>query len=611
MVAERVGTKRAVGRVGLQRELQAHGAECVECNLCVRECKFLQNHGTPKQIALAYDSATAEAMAFGCSLCTLCAAVCPVKLNPGRMFLEMRREAVAGGLIDFKNHGTILAYERRGSSKFFSYYALPAGCDTVFFPGCALPGSRPATLSRIFDHLQSAIPTLGLVLDCCSKPSHDLGRESYFLAMFGELCTYLRERGVRNILVACPNCYQVFRQYGQEFQTRTVYDLLLEIGPPAAEMASGTVALHDPCSARWEPELHAAVRELLARQGLRVEETKHRGRKTFCCGEGGSVACLEPELAHLWGQKRRAEVEGRHLFTYCAGCASYLGRHTPTSHLLDLLVAPAATMAGRAEVAQAPWTYLNRWRLKKRFQKRLAPATSRERTFSPPPAAGGKRLWPRLLLLAAMVALVVAIRLAGVGQYLEPERLRAAIAGYGPLAPLLYILLYAVTPVLFLPGLPMTIAGGILFGPLWGVVYALTGATVGACSAFLVSRYLGREWVAGKLSGAKWRQLDTLVESHGWKAVAVTRLIPLFPFNLLNYAFGLTKVGFLPYALASLLCMAPATIAFIVFSSSLLDLVKGKISPPLLVGGALLLGLAFLPKLYKRWQLGKRSRPAA
>jgi uncharacterized membrane protein YdjX (TVP38/TMEM64 family) len=89
--------------------------------------------------------------------------------------------------------------------------------------------------------------------------------------------------------------------------------------------------------------------------------------------------------------------------------------------------------------------------------------------------------------------------------------------------------------------------------------------------------------------------------------VAFTRLVPLFPFNLLNYAFGLTKIGFLPYAVTTFFCMLPACIAYIVFSSSLLDLLRGKASPALIGGIVLLVAVSLIPALVKRFSRRKGS----
>ncbi len=213
---------------------------------------------------------------------------------------------------------------------------------------------------------------------------------------------------------------------------------------------------------------------------------------------------------------------------------------------------------------------------------------------------GGKMF--KIVILIVMAAAIAGVRFAGLQDDFDAETLRGAVSSIGPLAPAVYILLYALAPSLFLPGLPLTIVGGILFGPIWGVVYTIFGATAGACLAFLISRYVARDWIQSRLTGPRWRQLDRSVEKNGWKIVAFTRLVPLFPFNLLNYAFGLSPIRLFPYAVTTFFCMLPACIAFIVFSSSLLDLLKGRISPSLIIGILLIVAVSMIPVLVRRFK---------
>lgn len=236
---------------------------------------------------------------------------------------------------------------------------------------------------------------------------------------------------------------------------------------------------------------------------------------------------------------------------------------------------------------------------------------TRERTFVSEHGKPKKRSWKPLILLALLVSAVAGVHLFGAAHYLQQDRLRELISGYGALAPAIYILIYALAPVLFLPGLPITIVGGIVFGPLWGVIYTITGSTIGASLAFLVARYLARDWVAARLTGPKWEKLDSEVARHGWKVVAFTRLIPAFPFNLLNYAFGLTKVPFAHYVVATFFCMLPACIAFIVFSSSLLELIRGNVSPTTLLGIALIALVSLIPVVYRRFKGRQTVEPVA
>lgn len=204
-----------------------------------------------------------------------------------------------------------------------------------------------------------------------------------------------------------------------------------------------------------------------------------------------------------------------------------------------------------------------------------------------------------IILLAFIIASIAIIRITGLDEYLDQERLRAWISGYGAWGPIAYILLYSVAPSLMLPGLPITVAGGILFGPVGGTIYTSIGATIGASAAFLIARYMGRGWVEEMLKEGRWKELDMEVEKRGWKIVAFTRLIPLFPFNLLNYAFGLTKIRFSHYMAASFVFMLPGITAYVVLSSSLLDLLKGRASKEFVIGLALIIILSIVVMAYK------------
>ena len=573
---------------------------CTGCGVCVAECGFLKLYGSPRALARGYDPEDPKknALCFECSLCGLCSAVCPVGLDPKALFLEMRREAVDRGFGSFPEHKGLLAYERTGLSKRFSWYGLPKGCTTIFFPGCALPGTRPAATEQVYRMLRETIPDLGIVLDCCTKPSHDLGRERFFQERFGEMVAWLEAAGVRRVLVACPNCYKVFTEYAPQFLTETVYQQLAELAPGGVpESIAAPVTIHDPCVIRFAPAPQDAVRSLLAGAGRRVEEMPHTRSSALCCGEGGSVAALAPDLAESWGERRRVEADGREVVTYCAGCANHLGKKLQVRHILDLV-------CGTPKPASGPITYLNRLRLKYRFRKLVPAALTRERTVS----TGAGVLRP-LVFLSGLIAVIVLARVSGVGQYLEPEKLRSLFASFGLVAPLVYIAFFTLAPALMLPGLPISMAGATVFGPVWGVVYTIIGATMGACLAFLIARYAARDWVERKLVGQRWNKLDAETAQNGWKAVAFTRLIPLFSFNLLNFAFGLTKISFLQYAVATFIFMLPGTIAFITFSSSLLGLLKGKVSREFFIGIALIVAVSSLPKLATKYRDRKLREP--
>lgn len=130
---------------------------------------------------------------------------------------------------------------------------------------------------------------------------------------------------------------------------------------------------------------------------------------------------------------------------------------------------------------------------------------------------------------------------------------------------MVFTFIYILGVVAAIPGSAITLLAGGLFGSVLGTVVVSVGSTVGAALCFLIARYFARDsverWVA---RNEKFRKLDRMTAKQGATIVAITRLVPLFPFNLLNYGFGLTKVDFWQYVLWSWVCMMPGTILYVV-----------------------------------------------
>lgn len=175
-------------------------------------------------------------------------------------------------------------------------------------------------------------------------------------------------------------------------------------------------------------------------------------------------------------------------------------------------------------------------------------------------------LGKKLLLAAVVAAVVVTVFTVDIRALL-----REALAGLeslGAWGPVIFVLLYIVAAVLLVPGSALTLGAGALFGVGLGSVLVSAGATLGATAAFLVGRYLARDWVAKKIEGnAAFAALDRAVAADGWKIVGLTRLSPAFPFTLLNYAFGLTRVSLRDYVLASWIGMMPGTVMYVYLGS--------------------------------------------
>ena len=188
-----------------------------------------------------------------------------------------------------------------------------------------------------------------------------------------------------------------------------------------------------------------------------------------------------------------------------------------------------------------------------------------------------KRLPWRLIALGAIVLSLFAAGAAyrePVGRFLESVLSWAA--GLGVWGPVIVVAFYVVACVLSLPGSALTIGAGFLFGVVTGTITVSIGSTLGACAAFWVGRTLARRAVERRLSAnARFAAIDAAVGREGFRIVLLTRLSPVFPFNLLNYAFGLTRVPFWKYALASWVGMMPGTLMYVYFGAAGREAAKG------------------------------------
>jgi len=221
--------------------------------------------------------------------------------------------------------------------------------------------------------------------------------------------------------------------------------------------------------------------------------------------------------------------------------------------------------------------------------------------------------WARALLLVALLAAgAVLARSSGAGDLVHLDGLRRFkewIQGYGAWAPVVFIAGYVLLKLCFVPALPLTLLGGLAFGPLWGTVYVSVAATLGAALAFLAARYALRALVEGWVAASpRLTRLDALVAQHGWRMLVVTRLVPLFPFALQNFAYGVTRIGFGVYVAVTWVCILPATFAYTLAASAFAEGDGDPRRTLAYLGAAavLLVALSLIPA----W-LGRPSRAAA
>ena len=205
-----------------------------------------------------------------------------------------------------------------------------------------------------------------------------------------------------------------------------------------------------------------------------------------------------------------------------------------------------------------------------------------------------------IILLVAGISAMVAYR-----DQLDAAVLEDWVKSAGILGSVLFMLLYAIGTIFFFPGSVLTLAGGALFGPVWGTVFNLTGATIGAAISFVIARHLLSDWVENK-TGGRMKQLKDGVENEGWRFVAFVRLVPLFPFNLLNYALGITRIKFWHYVIASYVFMLPGAIAYTYIGYIGKEAATGGegLIQKVMLGIALLAIVSFLPRLIAVFRRG-------
>ncbi|WP_214851788.1 TVP38/TMEM64 family protein [Exiguobacterium sp. s193] len=207
----------------------------------------------------------------------------------------------------------------------------------------------------------------------------------------------------------------------------------------------------------------------------------------------------------------------------------------------------------------------------------------------------------KILKIISIVAIVIGlIWFSRSYLNISPTEIKEWILSFGMWAPILYIVLYTVRPLIFFPASVLSITGGLAFGALMGTVYTVIGATLGAVVAFLVAKKLGKGVI--KNGAGKVDQIQQQLEQNGFIYVLIFRLLPIFNFDLISYAAGLSKVRLLPFFLATLIGIIPGTFAYNFLGSSIVSK-----DPRIIIGAIIVfLILTIVPwYLQKRWKAKK------
>lgn len=340
-----------------REEAVAEGARCLhcECLVCVKACAYLEAFGShPGRYArqiynnLAVTQGrgkrTANKLIDSCSLCRLCYEVCPTDLDMAEVVRDARREMVRQDRMPASAFGFALRDLELATGAGSELARHAPGMDSseaVFFPGCQLAASDPVQVERIYGYLRERLtPATGLLLYCCGAPADWAGQADVFEATLAGLRERLDRLGRPRVVLACPTCQTVFSGRLPDIETVSLYEVLAGAGLPdgAAGAAAGRrLAVHDACTARYQPSVQRAVRDIVSACGVTIEELAFSRERTECCGFGGLMLHAAPDLAEVVADRRTAESKSDFV-AYCAMCRDrFAARGKRTVHVLDLL----------------------------------------------------------------------------------------------------------------------------------------------------------------------------------------------------------------------------------------------------------------------------------
>jgi glutamate synthase (NADPH) small chain len=362
---------------------------CIQCQCleCVKVCAYLdQFGGYPRTYAreiynnesIVMGERKANRLINSCSLCGLCEAVCPNDFAMQDLCLAARQGMVTRGKMPPSAHDFALQDMAFSQSDCFALARHAPGRSAsryLFFPGCQLAASAPDQTARVYEYLMEHLTGgVALMLGCCGAPAHWAGRQALLAEVLDNWKQSWEALGRPQPILACATCLRMFKDHLPEAAAVSLWEILVDTGIPDADrsLPAEPLAIHDPCSSRAEPAVHEAVRRLVARLVLKVEELALGRHHTECCGFGGLMQNANPTLADAvaCGRGRRSDSD---FLAYCAMCRDNLARvGKRTLHLLDLLF-PDPQEADPAGRAWPGWSRRreNRQRLKTDLLQRL------------------------------------------------------------------------------------------------------------------------------------------------------------------------------------------------------------------------------------------------
>jgi len=272
-----------------------------------------------------------------CSLCGLCNQACPHGVDVRNIMKHARSSLIEQGLLDSECYRHLwVDHDWNVFTLFRAQYGLDYAyrdlikdrCATLFMPGCVLANIGPELVHRAAEWIASRFQDVGIVLECCGATLDEMAAEQRFADYSKKLWTYIKETGATTIVTACPTCHSRMTKANDNagVEVISLFRLMADAGVLIPTSKDRTITVHDSCTDR-EGAVGMAVREML--RDTTLAEMRHRGRNTICCGSGGLVSAVAPEVCEQRAKERLKEVnevEAETCLTYCMSCAHRLSR---------------------------------------------------------------------------------------------------------------------------------------------------------------------------------------------------------------------------------------------------------------------------------------------
>ncbi|MCC7447682.1 MAG: FAD-dependent oxidoreductase [Anaerolineae bacterium] len=358
-----------------------------ECMECVKACEYLKHFGRyPRRyvreiynnLSIVKGTRYANTFVNSCSLCGLCGEICPEHLDMGKVNQNARRVMVEQNRMPASAFDFALRDMAFSNSDKFATVRNPPGAtvsDYVLFPGCQLSASSPEHVEAVYayltDHLVDS--RVGLMLGCCGTPANWAGQTALFESTLARWRDSLQQMGSPTVILPCASCYQVFKTHLPDVAIVSLWEVYEQYGLPAeASRASNrTVAIHDPCAARYERTIQDSARHLVQQLGYQIAELPFSRERTVCCSYSGHMWLSNREVAQKTVQRRIAESQSDYV-TYCAMCRDFFaGQGKRALHILDLIYNQSIDERATRRSPDYSARHENRARLKRKLLKTI------------------------------------------------------------------------------------------------------------------------------------------------------------------------------------------------------------------------------------------------